>query len=177
MSAETVLYLKREALVEHRACEEGLALFDEFAAAQGRRQSLRIPLAGLLWAACDQRTRGFLVWAQGEGLLPRVIAQGANLNGADLEGAYLRDADLRRANLTDANLEGADLEGADLTDANLEGAYLTHANLTHANLTRAYLEDADLRSTYLTGARRWYDAPPIAGWTLRDGVLVREVKP
>jgi uncharacterized protein YjbI with pentapeptide repeats len=156
--SRTTIYLHRADLVERRACEEGLALFDEFAAAQGRRQSLRIPLAGLLWAACDPRTRSFLGWAQDKSLLPRVSALGADLRSASLAGANLRSADLR----------SADLEGADLTDAYLEGADLYGADLRSADLRSANLYGADL-----TGARRWSNDPPIAGWKLRNGVLVQ----
>ncbi len=203
--SRTTIYLHRADLTDRGAFEAYLALFDEFLAAQGRRRSLRIPLAGLLWAACDPRTRGFFGWAQSEGLLPRVNAPGASLVGADLrrailEGADLRSADLTGAYLAGANLEGAYLAGADLTRAditgaclrsvNLTGAYLTGADITGASLVgadlrgaslegadlrSAYLAGADLAGAYLTGARRWSNDPPIAGWTLRDGVLVREV--
>ena len=52
---------------------------------------------------------------------------------------------------------GIDLSGADLRGADLSGAYLRGADLS--------------------GADRWSSDPPVTGWTLRDGVLAREVAP
>ena len=78
----------------------------------------------------------------------------ANLYGADLRGANLSRANLSRANLSRANLYGANLSGADL-----RGAYLSGANLSGADLS---------------GADRWSSDAPVPGWSVRDGVLVRE---
>lgn len=38
------------------------------------------------------------------------------------------------------------------------------------------LRGADLSSADLSSARRWPDDPAVPGWTLRDGVLCREVQ-
>lgn len=142
----TIILRRGDLAAKAVSCHEARALFDEFAAAQGRTDEVGIPLAGLLWAACDERTRPYLIWAQRRGLLPRVSAPCADLRGADLSGAYLAVADLYGA-----NLEGADLRGADLRGACLECALLE-------------------------GALRLESDPPIADWVVRDGRLVREVR-
>jgi hypothetical protein len=43
------------------------------------------------------------------------------------------------------------------------------------DLRGADLRGADLGGADLYGARRWSDDPDVPGWTLRDGVLCREV--
>ncbi len=162
-----VIYLLRRDLVAREACADGLALFDELAALQGRKRSLRLTWTHLLWLVTDARSREYVAWAQRGGLLPRLglafeNLRGADLEGADLEGADLRGADLRGADLKDANLEGADLEGANLRGADLEGANLRYASLAPANLFGANLAYC---------ARLTHDAP-IKGWVVRNGVLV-----
>lgn len=164
------LTLRRADLVAARACSEWLAIFDAICALRGddraplvrrggvsRRdpQRLRIELTPLaqLWMARDAYEA--VSWLRERGVLgpvyaPRVQAPGINLGGANLGGANLRGADLRGANLYGANLLGADLYGA--------------------NLRGAYLGGADLR-----GAGRWSHDRAVPGWTLRDGVLCREV--
>ena len=107
---------------------------------------------------------------------------GADLSGADLRSAYLSGADLSGADLRSADLRGADLSGADLrgaylSGAYLRGAYLSGAYLRGADLRDANLCDANLRDADLSDALRWSDDTPIAGWVVRDGVLVREVTP
>ena len=153
-----VIYLVRSHLVEAKACPEGLAMFDEYAALQGRTKSLRLTWAHMLWAASDERSRGFVQWAQEMGMLPRFSLYGADLRGADLRGADLSGANLRGANLYGANLRGANLSGADLSVADLYGANLRGANLS----------GADLR-----GCSRWSHDPVPDGWTLRGNMLVR----
>lgn len=144
--SRTAIYLHRsDVACRGEMCREALALFDEFAAAQGRVDEIIIPFAGLLWAACDERTRPYLIWAQRRGLLPRISAPCASLAGIDLSGAYLAVADLYEANLEGADLRGTDLRGACLECADLEGALRLEGD------------------------------PPIDGWVTRDGVLVREV--
>jgi len=182
-----VITLFRSHLVAADACGEGLAMFDEYAALQGRTKSLRLTWAHMLWAACDERSRAFVTWAQEMGLLPRFNLRGADLGGANLSGANLyganlyganlsranlygadlRDANLRSANLSDANLSGANLSGANLYGANLSGANLSGANLYGANLSGANLYGANL-----SGCSRWSHDPALVGWTLTAGVLV-----
>ena len=186
----TTVVLLRSDLTDRGACPPGLRLFDEFAAAQGNSEELRIPFAGLLWASCSPLAREFVEWAQDEGLLPYVNAPRADLCGADLEGANLRSADLRSADLEGANLRSADLEGANLRSArlvganlrgarlvgaDLRGARLVGADLCGADLRGANLRSANLEGADLRGARRWSDDPPVSGWTLRDGALERIV--
>ena len=170
-----VLILRRADLVAARACAEWLGIFDEILAMRGadaapwvRRGSvsrrdpsrLRIELSPLaqIWMARD--ARGAVTWLRERGVLgpvsiPRLRAPGIDLGGADLSAAYLRDADLSAAYLRGADLSGADLSGAYLRDADLSGA--------------------DLSGAYLRDALRWSSDPPVTGWTLRDGVLAREV--
>ncbi len=184
------LTLHRADLVAARACAEWLATFDAICALRGdgraplvrrggvsRRdpQRLRIELTPLaqLWMARD--ARGAVTWLRGRGELgpvyaPRVQAPGIDLGGANLLGADLYGANLRGADLRGADLCGANLYGANLLGADLRGAYLGGADLGGANLLGADLGGADL-----TRARRWSDDPAVPGWTLRDGVLCREV--
>jgi len=41
MTVATTIYLKRRDLVAHKACADGLALFDELAASQGRKRDMQ----------------------------------------------------------------------------------------------------------------------------------------
>ena len=141
-----------------KACDEGLAKFDEFVALQGRKHSLRLTWTHMLMLLCDPTTASFTAWAQQNGLLPRMNLEGANLYGANLVRANLEGANLVRANLEDANLVRANLEGANLYGANLEDANLYGANLEGANLELC---------------ARWTDDALIAGWTLKGRTLVR----
>ena len=68
----TTIYLKRRDLVVRGACVDGLKLFDELAALQGRKRSLRLTWVHLLWALTVPEAIGYVVWAQEEGLLPRI---------------------------------------------------------------------------------------------------------
>lgn len=147
-----VIYLLRRDLVVRQACAEGLALFDELAALQGRKRSLRLTWAHLLWLATDARSRECVAWAQRESLLPRLGLAFADLRGADLEYAYMRCADLSGADLYAANLRDANFRGADLRDANFRRADLRDANLAEC-------------------VRHPHDAP-IEGWVVRGGLLV-----
>ena len=190
-----ILTLRRADLVAAHACAEWLAIFDAICALRGletapivrrgqiwRRdpQRLRIELTPLaqLWMARD--ASGAVLWLRDKGVLgpacaPRVQAQGIDLRDADLSGANLYGAYLRGADLSGANLRGADLSGANLRGADLRGANLYGADLRDADLSGANLYGADLRGANLRGAWRWSDDPAVPGWTLRDGVLCREV--
>ena len=154
----TTIYLKRRDLVVRGACVDGLKLFDELGALQGRKRSLRLTWVHLLWALTVPEAIGYVVWAQEEGLLPRInLGCGANLRCANLRGADLYGADLRCANLSGADLRGADLRCANLRcanlrDANLSGADLRCANLSGANLSGASLDGASLDGASLDGA-------------------------
>ena len=182
-----VLTLRRADLVAARACAEWIGIFDEILAMRGadaaplvrrgavsRRdpERLRIELTPLaqLWMARD--ARGAVIWLREQGVLgpvsiPRLRAPGIDLSGADLGGA-----DLRGAYLRGAYLYGACLRGAYLRDADLRGADLGDADLRDADLRGADLRGADLRDAW-----RWSSDPPLSGWTVRDGVLAREVLP
>ena len=126
----------------------------------------------------------YLGWARYEKLIsllpmPEVDLSGVDLSWADLRRADLRRANLRGANLSEANLSWADLRGADLRRADLRRAILSWANLSGANLSGAGLSltdlrEADLSGANLSGAGRDAEDPPIAGWALVDGHLVRE---
>ena len=164
------LTLRRADLVAARACSEWLGIFDAICALRGddraplvrrgdmsRRdpQRLRIELTPLaqLWMARD--AKGAVSWLRERGVLGPVYAPRVQASGVDLGGANLIGANLRSANLRSADLSGANLIGADLSGANLRGAHLYGADLG--------------------GAWRWSDDPDVPGWTLRDGVLCREV--
>lgn len=152
MATTTAIYLKRRDLAALAACPDGLALFDELAALQGRKCSLRLTWAHLLWLLADETTREYAAWAQGHGLLPRINLNHADLSGVDLHGAILVDADLSGANLSHADLSGVDLHGAFLSDADLRDADLRDADLCGADLCGADLCGAGLHGAYLRGA-------------------------
>jgi hypothetical protein len=155
-----VLTLRRADLVAAHACAEWLGIFDAICALRGddaaplvrrggvsRRDPsrLRIELTPLAQLWMARDAYGAVSWLRDRGVLGPVYAPRVQASGIDLRGAYLGGADL-----CGADLYGADLRGADLRDADLY--------------------DADL-----SGARRWPDDPTVPGWTLRDGVLCREV--
>jgi hypothetical protein len=148
----------RDQLVRLGACSSGLAFFDGFLAAQGRKKSVKVrdwTLAHQFWLI--SAAPSFASWARDKGLVPFLPAPNVDLAGVDLTranlwGANLTRANLTRANLTRANLAGANLAGAYLAGANLAGAYLAGADLTGANLAGAYLTGADLAGADLTDA-------------------------
>jgi hypothetical protein len=154
------VFITRDELVLHEACDDGLAMFDAIAHLAGTPGIVAVAEWTRLhsvWAifTCSS----FALWCEDEGIIPR-----ANLRYADLRGANLSDADLRGADLRGANLGGAYLGGADL-----RGAYLGGANLSDADLSGANLSDA-----YLSGAYRG-SLPAIPGWrTLANGYLERD---
>jgi hypothetical protein len=106
--------------------------------------------------------------------LSRADLRGAYLSGADLSGAYLGGAILSGAILSRANLSRADLRGAYLSGADLSGADLSGAYLSGAYLRGADLHGANLRGANLNRASRYSTDPPIPGWKLVDGLLVKE---
>ena len=55
----------------------------------------------------------------------------------------------------------------------LRGAYLRGAYLSGADLSGADLRGADLSGAYLRGAWRWSDDAPLAGWVVRNGLLIQ----
>ena len=187
-----VLTLHRADLVAAGARSEWLATFDDTCRLRGddaapwvrrggvsRRDPTRLqieltPLAQV-WIARDGGV--VLAWLRERGMIGPAALRGADLRGADLRGADLTWADLRGADLRGAYLSGAYLRGADLRGADLRGADLSGTYLIGADLRGADLRGADLRGADLAWAARYSDDPPIAGWTLRDGRLVREVSP
>jgi hypothetical protein len=183
--------IHRETLEHHRACAEGLALYDQIAALQPEsdtRRDRRIKIANWtrlhsIWPYVAGYS-GFARWLEAQGIIPRADFSGAdlshvNLHGADLSGANLSYANLSRANLHGAYLFGAYLSGAYLSRADLSGANLSCADLSGAGLSGADLSGADLSGANLfradlSGAYRGA-SPAIPGWrTLATGYLERE---
>ena len=198
-----IIRLTEADLVAKRACDDGprsgMALWRELSAAQdearakaGKRKR-KVPCVRVEWTPLaavmlSKGHPGFCSWLRDNGLIPYADLRSADLRSADLRSANLRSADLRSADLTSADLRSANLRSADLRSANLRSADLTSANLRSADLTSADLTyaslrsadltsadltSADLRSADLTGAWRWTHDPPVTGWALRDGRLVR----
>ena len=152
-----VLTLRRADLVAEGACSKWLAIFDEVCAMRGDDRAPWVRRGGV--SRCDPTRLRIELTPLAQVWLAR-DARGAL--------AWLRDRGLiGAASLIGAYLRGADLRGADLRGAYLIGAYLRGA----------YLSGADLSGADLAWAARYSDDPPIAGWTLRDGRLVREVSP
>jgi hypothetical protein len=98
---------------------------------------------------------------------------GSSLVGVNLEGARLFRANLDGANLSNANLQRADLCGAFLRGARLDQAVLWQTNLVGAHLEGAQLASATLGDANLDGAFRVDSDPPVEGWRLVNGRLVR----
>ncbi len=187
-----IVRIRRDDLIAHGACVDGLALFDSIAHAQGnpKRVRMRWSMLAQFWLATSSPS--FARWLREKGLLPPVYAASgadlsradlsranlsrAYLSGADLSGVNLSRAHLSRAHLSRADLSGANFSGADLSGANLSRAYLSGANLSGANLSRAYLSGADLETCFWSKSR-----PPPDGWshdpplTDRDWVMLRRV--
>jgi uncharacterized protein YjbI with pentapeptide repeats len=153
--------IHRTTLEHHRACAEGLALYDAIAALQPESNCITIaewtPLHSIWPYVAGYGA--FARWLEARGIIPRVDFSGANLSCANLYGAVLSCANLSRAVLSCANLRGANLYVADLSGANLHGADLFRANLSGA---------------YLHGAYRG-SSSPIPGWRTNEfGFLERE---
>ena len=142
-----VLTLRRAELVAARACAEWLAVFDEICALRGDE---RAPLV----------RRGGVSLRDPERLRVALTPLAQLWMARDARGAvtWLREQGvLGPVFAPRLRAEGIDLRGADLRDA--------------------YLSGADLRGADLRGALRWFSDPPLSGWTVRDGVLAREVLP
>ena len=154
--------ITRAELVEHEACDEGLAFFD-VRFTTGETGPIVWTIEAQLKELRDPAAYKWLFWAMAEDLIPRFSMRGSDLSGANLSGAILRDANLSGADLSGANLRGSDLSGSDLRDANLRGA----------NLRGAILRGSDLSYSDLRDAYRSQTDPPIPGWIVTDGQLVR----
>ena len=106
-----IVRIHRARLVEARACQDGLAIYDAIAGlAEARgdkraRKRLRITWTPLhsVWLAVAHPNHA--LWLEQQGMIPPI--RGANLGGANLYGANLGGADLGGANLGGANLRGA----------------------------------------------------------------------
>ncbi len=113
--------------------------------------------------------------------------KGANLAGCPMSGASFyycsfEGADLRNANLSSGqtgscSFKEADLGGANLARIDLGGAAIARNNgspLTKpSSLLRANLRGANLAGANLEGAVRGAKDPPLPGWGVEGGVLVR----
>ena len=159
--------ITRAELVEHEACDEGLAFFDARFTA-GETGPIVWTIEAQLKELRDPAAYKWLFWAMAEDLIPRFSMRGSDLSDANLRDANLSGSDLRDAILRGSNLSGANLRGSNLSGANLSGAILRDANLSGAILSGAILSDANLR-----GAYRSQTDPPIPGWIVTDGQLVR----
>ena len=131
-----ILRIHRARLVEAKACEKGIALYDQIAAlatARGDKRAakrLRITWTPLhsVWLAVVHPS--YARWLEEQGMIPPL--RSASLYGAHLRGAYLYGADLRGASLVGADLVGTDLRGASLVGADLVGTDLRGADLRAA---------------------------------------------
>ncbi len=146
-----ILTLRRTDLVAAEACAEWLAVFDEICALRGDDRAPLVRRGGVARRDPTRLRIELTPLAQVWLSLPLTDRAGS-------AWAWLRSRGVvGSVSAPGANLYGANLYGADLGGANLYGANLGGANLR--------------------GARRWSDDPPVPGWTLRDGVLVREAQP
>ena len=68
----------------------------------------------------------------------------------------------------------ADLSGSDLSGSNLSRSNLSGSNLSGSNLSGSNLSGSNLRCSNLSGSDRYATDPPIAGWKIQEGILVRE---
>jgi hypothetical protein len=97
------LMITRAHLEQLGACEDGLALYDSFAAGADEVSVVWDQLAQV-WTS--RAYPGFASWLRDTGITPWFTLRGADLRGADLRGADLRGADLRGADLSGADLSG-----------------------------------------------------------------------
>ena len=147
-----ILTLRRADLVAAHACQEWLDIFDAICALRGDDRAPLVRRGGVS-RRDPQRLRIELtplaqLWMARDAKDAVMWLRARGVLGP-VFAPRLRAAgiDLRGAYLTGAYLSGADLRGADLTGADLRGA------------------------------DRWSSDPPVTGWTVRDGVLAREVLP
>lgn len=139
------LTLRRADLVAARACAEWLGIFDAICALRGL-ETAPIVRRGQIWRRDPQRLRIELT----------PLAQLWMARDAKGAVSWLRQRGvLGPVYAPRVQAPGIDLRGADLHGADLYGA--------------------DLRGANLGGALRWSDDPAVPGWTMRDGVLCREV--
>ena len=144
------LTLRRADLVAARACAEWLATFDAICALRGDGRAPLVRRGGVS-RRDPQRLRIELT----------PLAQLWMARDAHGAVSWLRE----RGVLGPVYAPRVQASGIDLYGANLGGAYLYGADL----------RGADLYGANLYGARRWSDDPDVPGWTMRDGVLCREV--
>ena len=145
-----VLTIRRADLVAARACSEWLGIFDAICALRGDDRAPLVRRGGVS-RRDPQRLRTELT-------PPAQLWMARDAHGAV---SWLRE----RGVLGPVYAPRVQAPGIDLRGANLYGAYLRGADLGGANLYGADLY----------GARRWPDDPAVPGWTMRDGVLCREV--
>ena len=145
-----VLILRRADLVAAAACAEWLGIFDEILAMRGDDAAPWVR-RGSVSRRDPSRLRIEL----------SPLAQLWMARDARAAVAWLREKGV----LGPVFAPRLRAPGIDLRGAYLRGAYLRGA----------YLRGADLRGADLSGALRWSSDPPVIGWTLRDGVLAREV--
>jgi len=168
--------ISRSDLLEHNACEDGLALFDSFAQGQ---EEITIPWGTLeyLWLEAETKFASWLYFAKLAPLpnFSKLDLSGANLSSVDLSFANLSSANLSFANLSSVDLYSADLSSANLSFANLYSANFSSANLSSADLYSANLSFANLYSADLSGAYRGKNSVPIPGWEVdENGYLKRK---
>lgn len=85
-------------------------------------------------------------------VLPRLMAQDAQLQGANLASAKLQNSNFRNANLQGATLWLAQLQNAQFDGAQMQSTNLLYAQMQGANLSFAKLQAAELWFTQLQGA-------------------------
>ena len=113
--------ITRAELVEHEACDEGLAFFD-VRFTTGETGPIVWTIEAQLKELRDPAAYKWLFWAMAEDLIPRFSMRGSDLSGAILSGANLSGSDLRVANLSGAYRVSIDppIPGWPVTDGRLE---------------------------------------------------------
>ena len=97
----------RSELLDNRACEEGMEVFEKLAELQGNSDSVHIPewtVTHYIWAL--RAYPAFTCWCRNIGLIPNMSLSGANLSGANLSGANLFGANLSGAYHPSSDLPG-----------------------------------------------------------------------
>lgn len=172
--------VRRSDLVDAGACEEGLAVVDEWMRDQGcgrwaeyrghwtneeQIKLLTSPVASLIdWAVAN----GFLPAINLRGLraldvdatlaaASRMCARDCNLRGLNMAhstipGALFINCDLVGARFFCAIADRAELAWCELDGANFRGANLRHASFDHSSLRGANLTGADLGGAVFTDA-------------------------
>jgi hypothetical protein len=137
-SSAPLVTLTRAMLVDHNACEDGLASFDRMVSTLGypRAESITIPWCTLTMLMLCKASVPYLSWLLAQRLFPALTFASEHLSGLDLSNARFRSASFEGASLRNSDLRGSREFGnmlhVDLCGAQLAGACFCNADVSYA---------------------------------------------